>query len=148
MFFIKKVYQKDYLSCFELDSNTISLWSKDQWKSEFKKNGANVFAINLINKMIGICVCQVVVDEAQINYFSIDENYRREGHGSCLMSFVIKKCETLNVKKLSLEVSEKNISAIKFYDSFEFVSVGFRTNYYRDGCNAVLKEKILKKTNF
>ena len=148
MFFIKEVYQKDYLSCFELDSNTISLWSKDQWKSEFKKNGVNVVAINLMNKMIGICVCQVVVDEAQINYFSIDENHRREGHGSLLMSFMIKKCNSLNIKKLFLEVSETNKSAIKFYDSFDFVTVGLRRNYYRNGCNAVLKEKILKKTKF
>ena len=145
MLLFKEISRKDYELCFELDSKTISLWSKKQWKSEFNKNGVKVIAITLIKEVIGICVFQVVIDEVLINYFSINENYRREGYGSLLMSFLIKRFEKLNLKKLSLEVSEANLAANEFYNRFEFMTVGRRENYYRDGTNAVLKEKFLNK---
>ena len=34
-----KVNEKDIELCYELDSNTIALWSKTQWAKEFKKDG-------------------------------------------------------------------------------------------------------------
>jgi len=37
MISIKKIYEKDIELCYELDSNTIALWSKKQWANEFKK---------------------------------------------------------------------------------------------------------------
>ena len=69
MLTIKQIKEKDIDLCYELDSNTISLWSKNQWIDEFKKEGIKVFGILLSNLIIGICVFQVVLDEAQINFF-------------------------------------------------------------------------------
>ena len=37
MLTIKKLNKKDFELCHELDSNTISLWSKNQWENELKK---------------------------------------------------------------------------------------------------------------
>ena len=37
MISIKQMNEKDIDLCYELDSNTISLWSKEQWANEFKK---------------------------------------------------------------------------------------------------------------
>ena len=37
MISIKQINEKDIDLCYELDSNTISLWSKKQWANEFKK---------------------------------------------------------------------------------------------------------------
>ena len=59
------------------------------------------------------------------------------------MSYLIKKCENLSIKKLFLEVSKNNISAEKFYSRFDFFTVGIRRNYYKDGSDALLKEKKL-----
>ena len=59
------------------------------------------------------------------------------------MSYLINECEKLNIKKLFLEGSHTNIAAKKFYDHFEFSTVGIRRNYYKDGSDALLKEKKL-----
>ncbi len=59
------------------------------------------------------------------------------------MKFLIEYCEKLNIKKLFLEVSKNNLIAEKFYSSFNFSTVGMRKNYYRDGSDALLKEKKL-----
>ena len=143
MISVKRINENHIDLCFELDSNTISLWSKKQWAKEFKKEGTKIFGLLISNLVIGICVFQVVLDEAQINYFVVHKNFRNRGFGSHLMSFLIKQCEKLNLKKLLLEVSRNNITAEKFYSRFDFSTVGIRKNYYKDGSDAVLKEKKL-----
>ena len=143
MISIKQINENDIDLCYELDSNTISLWSKNQWIDEFKKEGVNVFGLLLSNLVIGICVFQIVLDEAQINFFVVNHKYRKKGFGSYLMSYLIKQCEMLNVNKLLLEVSNSNDTAKKFYSHFDFYTVGIRKNYYKDGSDALLKEKKL-----
>ena len=141
MISIKHIDEKDIDLCYELDLSTISLWSKKQWDEEFKKEGIKVFGILLSNLVIGICVFHVVLDEAQINFFAINHKYRKKGFGTFLMSYLIKECEKLNINKLFLEVSHNNLTAERFYSRFNFSTVGIRRNYYRDGSDALLKEK-------
>ena len=143
MISIKHLNEKDIHLCYELDSNTISLWSKKQWANEFKKEGITVIGLLLSNLLIGICVFQVVLDEAQINFFVVNQKYRKRGFGSYLMNYLIKQCENLNINKLFLEVSNTNVTAEKFYDDFNFSTVGIRRNFYKDGSDALLKEKKL-----
>ena len=143
MISIKQINEKDIDLCYELDSNTISLWSKKQWANESKKKGTKIFGLLIANLVIGICVFQVVLDEAQINYFVVNQKFRKKGFGSYLMSYLIKKCEKINLKKLFLEVSQSNFTAERFYSRFNFFTVGIRKNYYKDGSNALLKEKKL-----
>ena len=143
MISIKQINKKDIDLCHELDLNTISLWTKKQWASELKKEGIKVFGLLFENLVIGICVLQVVLDEAQINYFVINQKFRKKGFGTYLMRHSIVQCKNLNIDKLFLEVSQSNKEAQKFYSSFDFSTVGVRRNYYRDGSDALLKEKIL-----
>ena len=143
MISIKQLNENDIDLCYELDSNTISLWSKKQWANEFKKDGTKIFVLLIKKLIIGICVFQVVLDEAQINYFVVNKKFRKKGFGSYLLSHLIKKCENLNLKKLLLEVSQSNVTAERFYSRFDFYTVGIRKNYYKDGSHALLKEKKL-----
>ena len=146
MISIKQINEKDFDLCYELDLKTISLWSKNQWANEFKKEGIRVYGISITNLLIGICVLHVVLDEAQINYFAINNKFRNKGFGSYLMNYLIKVCEKINVSKLYLEVSQSNVTAEKFYSRFEFFTVGIRKNYYKDGTDALLKvKKIITK---
>jgi len=143
MISIKQINKKDIDLCYELDSNTISLWSKEQWANEFKKDGTKIFGLLFKNLVIGICVFQVILDEAQINYFVVNKKFRKKGFGSYLMNYLINKCEKLNLRKLLLEVSQSNVTAERFYSRFDFYTVGIRRNYYKDGSDALLKEKKL-----
>ena len=143
MISIKQIKETDIDLCYELDLSTIALWSKKQWASEFKKEGTKVLGLLFENIVIGICVFQVIFDEAHINFFVVDQDFRKRGFGSYLMTYLIKQCEKLNLKKLLLEVSQNNVSAKKFYNSFDFSTVRIRKNYYKDGSDAILKEKNL-----
>ena len=141
MISIKQLNEDDIDLCYELDSNTLSLWSKKQWINEFKNEGTKIVGLINLNLLIGLCVFQVVLDEAQINYFVVDNKFRKKGFGSYLMSYLIEVCEKLKLNKLLLEVSQSNKTAERFYNRFDFSSVGIRKYYYKDGSNAILKEK-------
>ena len=143
MISIKQINEKDIDLCYELDSDTISLWNKRQWANEFKKEDTKIFGLLITNLAIGICVFQVVLDDAQINYFVVNKKFRKKGFGSYLMIYLIKKCEKLNLKKILLEVSQGNVTAERFYSRFDFSTVGIRRNYYKDGSHGLLKEKKL-----
>ena len=143
MLFVKHINEEDIDLCYEFDSSSISLWTKKQWANELKKEGIKVYGILFTNLIIGICVFHIVLDEAQINFFVISNKFRKKGFGTYLMNHLIKECKKLNIKKLFLEVSDTNIIAEKFYKSFDFSTVGIRRNYYRDGSDALLKEKKL-----
>ena len=75
MISVKEIDHEDFELCFELDSNTICLWTKKQWESEFKKEGIKVVAILIEKTIIGIYVVHKIIDEVQINYFSIKKNF-------------------------------------------------------------------------
>ena len=142
---IKELNNNDVDLCFELDSNTISLWSKKQWTNEFNKSSKNIFGLLLFGEIIGVCVYQIVLDQAEINYFSVKEKFRGLGYGTRLILFLINQCEIAGVKSLLLEVSDENLIAKNFYNKFDFLTVGVRKNYYKDGSNALLKEKKFNK---
>ena len=143
MISIKQINEKDIDLFYELDSNTISLWTKKQWAREIRKKGVNIVGLLLENSVVGIWVYQVVLDEVQINFFAVNQEFREKGFGSYLMSYLIKLFEKLNLNKILLEVSRNNLTAEKFYNRFEFSTVGIRKNYYKDGSDALLKEKKL-----
>ena len=143
MISIKQINEKDIDLCYELDSSTISFWTKQQWAGELKEEGTKVLVLFLSSLVVGICVFHVVLDEAQINFFAVSHKYRKKGFGTYLMSYLINECKKLNVHKLLLEVSHTNSIAEKFYSGFDFTTVGMRRNYYKDGSDALLKEKKL-----
>ena len=97
MISIKQINEEDIDLCYKLDSNTISLWTKKQWANEFKKEGTKIFGLLITNLVIGICVFQIVLDEAQINYFVVNKNFRKKGFGSYLMSFLINKLSLIHI---------------------------------------------------
>ena len=47
MISIKQINEKDIDLCYELDSNSICLWSKAQWTNELKKEGVKLFGLLL-----------------------------------------------------------------------------------------------------
>jgi ribosomal protein S18 acetylase RimI-like enzyme len=63
----------------------------------------------------------------------VDSNYRHQGFGKALMTYVIKQAkDDLNIKQLRLSVTDTNQPAIKLYESFGFISYGLEKNamYY------------------
>ena len=138
---IKEINAKNSKSCYELDLKSIKHWNQNQWKNELEKDYITAMGIFLNNKLIGVCVFHKIDDEAEIRYLSIHPYFKRRGLGKKLIYKIFKDCKNENIKRIFLEVSLNNKQALSFYDYLGFKTINIRKKYYKDGSDALLKEK-------
>ena len=141
MTLIKEIESENSKLCYEFDSTTIKLWSQNQWQKELENDFVTTIGIYLNNKLLGLCVFQKIYDEAEIRYLSIHPSHKRKGLGKKLIYIFMKQCKSENIKRIFLEVSLKNKQALRFYEYFGFKTISIRKKYYKDGSDALLKEK-------
>ena len=144
MFYIKEINSKNSKSCYELDLKSIKHWNQDQWENELEKDYVTGIGIYLNNSILGVCVLYKLFDEAEIRYLSVHPSYQRRGLGKKLIYKILKECKNKKIRRLFLEVSLKNKQALRFYDYFGFKTISIRKKYYKDGSDALLKEKNVK----
>ena len=144
MFYVKEINSKNSKSCYELDLKSIKHWNQDQWENELEKDYVTAIGIYLNNSILGVCVLYKLFDEAEIRYLSVHPSYQRRGLGKKLIYKILKECKNKKIIRIFLEVSLKNKQALKFYDYFGFKTISIRKKYYRDGSDALLKEKNVK----
>ena len=77
-------------------------------------------------KIIGFISFFHVKDEIEIIKICIIKPFQRKNYGSLLLNEIKK----LKIKKIFLEVSVENISAINFYVKNGFEQIGIRKGYY------------------
>ncbi len=94
---------------------------------------------------MGYAVVWIIGDEADLHWLEIFEEFRGRGLGRNFLKHLLEEMKKEGVKKLLLEVSDKNITALGLYRSFGFREVGRRKNYYSDGSDAILMELLLKE---
>ena len=145
MYLVKKITAKESQECYEIDLMTIKLWNLEQWEKELRKKNVYAFACFRDHQIIGISVFQRIFCNAELTYFSIHPTFKRRGLGKKLLKETFKQCESFSIEKIHLEVSDKNLDAIDFYQAIGFKTIGIRKKYYKDGSNALLKEKKLLK---
>ena len=120
-------------------------WSKAQFINDISNNKTS---FNLIyvkdNKTIGYLFGDCIDNEFHLNNIAIHPNNRRNNIASELLCFTINEMRLKKINKILLEVSNKNVNAIKLYRSHYFHEVGMRKNYYSKGNDALLFNLELK----
>ena len=144
MISINKINSKNSKSCYELDLKSLKQWNLDQWENELEKDYVTAIGIFVNNLILGVCVFHIIFDEAEIRYISVHPSYKRRGLGKKLIYKIFKECKNNNVKRIFLEVSLKNKKACSFYDYFGVKTICTRKKYYKDGSDALFKEKKCK----
>ena len=145
MYLVKKITINEYKECYEIDLKTIKLWNMKQWEEELRKKYVYGFACFSNYEIVGVCVFQKIICNAELTYLSIHPTFKRKGLGKKLIKEIFKQCESFAIEKIQLEVSDKNLDALNFYHAFGFKTIGIRKKYYKDGSNALLQEKKLLK---
>lgn len=108
------------------------------YNEESLNKGVNKTFLYIVNdEIIGFLHIQDLVDEIDVINIVINEDYRRKGYASRLIEYVIKYA---NTKKIVLEVSNHNISAINLYKKYDFKEINRRKGYY-NGIDAIIMEK-------
>ncbi len=133
--------------CLELDSQALDgLWSKSQWARELSDSKRISLGIINCSELIALGCGWLVVDEVQINALAVHPDHRGLGLGTMMIKALLQKAKTNGVTHASLEVKSTNIIARSLYQKLGFHIAGLRSNYYKDGSDAlILKTSLLYK---
>ncbi len=92
-------------------------------------------------KVVGFIHFSIMYETVDLLNIIVDSDYQHQNIGTILMDYMITSLP-LTVKHILLEVNEKNSSAIKLYNKFNFVEISKRRNYYNND-SALVMEKII-----
>ena len=130
--------------CIDLDQKSLNgLWSRSQWLRELtdpKRICLGIIELGT-KKLLGLCSAWLVIDELQITFIAVHPSHQRKGLGRFLLSELIKLSKSLQTNHIYLEVKKNNEPAIAFYKSMGFKTVGNRSNFYKDGSDALILYK-------
>ena len=130
--------------CVDLDQKSLNgIWTRSQWKRELtdpKRICLGIIELKT-KKLLALCSSWLVIDELQITFVAVHPLHQRKGLGRFLFSDLIKRSESLQTNHMLLEVSENNEPAKAFYKSMGFKTVGNRSNFYKDGSDALILNK-------
>lgn len=82
------------------------------------------------HEIMGLIVCTIAADQADIVTLCAHKTYRQQGVASVLLKQLIVFLTQQGVGKLFLEVAKENLAAIAFYTRHTFTKVGERRGYY------------------
>ncbi len=128
----------------EGDLSTITFFSDRYSETELSKLLENpkvdLFVLQCGEEILGYAVVWKVLDEGELHWFEIFEPFRGRGLSYHFLKAIIENLKGEGIKKLLLEVSDKNSIAKRVYRKIGFKPIGVRKNYYPDGSNAILME--------
>ena len=130
--------------CVDFDQKSLNgLWSKSQWERELTDTRRICLGIIELEtkKLLGICSAWLVIDELHITFIAVDPMNQRKGIGKFLLSDLIKRSKSLQINHIILEVKQNNEPAKALYNSMGFKTVGKRSNFYKDGSDALILNK-------
>ena len=124
-------------------SNFDDFWNYNILKEELKcASSYFLVAKNSNNEIVGFAGFKIIIDEADIMNIVVKKNFRKNGIGSVLLENLISLSKSLNLKSITVEVNENNVSAINLYNKFDFVKLGVRKNYYGNSNAIIMSKKI------
>ena len=123
-----------------LTSDFDDFWNSETLKNELCNNNSHYIVAKINNNIVGFAGIKIILDEADIMNIVTKKDSRNSGIGSTLFSSVIDFAKSKNVKKITLEVNENNLSAIHLYEKFGFVRIAERKKYYNGTDTAIIMQ--------
>jgi len=121
-------------------------WSVDQFKDEFAKapKSAQYLAAEFEGQLIAYAGIFYVADVADIHTLTVVSDQRRKGIGRELLKRLIDWARVKKAQAIMLEMRLGNDAARPLYESFGFIEISKRENYYGPGLTAVVMRKELR----
>lgn len=125
---IRKMQKSDVHTVAQIERKVQSHpWSIKQFEESVESYVSTV--IEQHGKVVGFCILQPVVDEANLLLMAIDPSLHGQGLGFKLLEGSIERLQNDPVQ-IFLEVRESNLAAIALYEKSGFHQIDLRRNYY------------------
>ncbi len=114
---------------------------ENPWSDKLLKNKIPFLVQKLLlidEKLAGFAEFKIVEGEADLQMIALKKEYQNKGYGKLFLSKLINELKEKGIEYVYLEVSEKNLPALKLYEKLGFEKLEIREKYYKNGENAVV----------
>lgn len=108
----------------------------------FEDDYYKVFFGKISNKKVGIGVCSRHGIVMSGDFLWIDENFRKKGLGSFMITYMIEMTRNAGLRALIGDTLETDKGAIRLYQKIAGNSIGRYENLYGDGTQIMYRIKI------
>lgn len=126
-----------------LQTDFDDFWNFEILKEELGNNNSKYLVLLYDSKVVCFGGIKIILDEANLMNIVTIKQMRRNGFANYILTELIKISKEENCSSMTLEVNENNLSAINLYKKFNFMEIGKRKNYYRNGDTAILMTLVL-----
>ena len=109
-----------------------NIWRTEELENSIKNSVFEGYIFSLNKKINGFCFFKKIDDFIEIYSIFVVPEYRKKGVAKNFLNCCLNYCKRNKLKKIILDVNEKNLNAIKFYKKNNFIFSGRRKNYYRN----------------
>lgn len=107
-------------------------WSEQALADELNVPAAVFLTALIEDKVAGYMGLQMAGGVGYVCNVAVSPEFRRRGVASALIGAQIDSARSHALDEISLEVRSSNAAARALYESFGFVRLGTRPNFYRD----------------
>ena len=127
---VEQIYNLQINNADEFGNN---IWSRIEINDLIKKMGFYSTVFLEQKRIEGFGMFFEVNNYLDLYSLFVSPMYRKRGIATNIIDRAANHCKKKNLRKIILEVNEKNIKALKFYISKSFIETGRRKNYYKLG---------------
>ena len=138
--YVEQIYNLQINNADEFGNN---IWSRLEINDLIKKNGFYSTIFLEQKRIEGFGMFFEIDNFLDLYSLFVSPKYRKRGIATTIIDCAVNHCKKKNLKKIVLEVNERNTKALNFYISRSFIKTGRRNNYYQLGENyfdAILME--------
>lgn len=112
------------------DSPEAANWSRESYLELLRQTGVLGLAWQESGALAGFLIGRTVADQAEVLNLAIQENRRRRGGATALLTSALERFRADGAHSVYLEVRQSNASAVSFYSKHGFEISGHRRAYY------------------
>lgn len=120
-------------------------WSEKEFASLLNLPGCAAWVCREGGRFVALALFRQALDEAELLTLATHPDYRRHGYADALLANGEKALLDQGVGRVFLEVSTANPGALALYARTGYGELARRPGYYRDGSDALVLEKSLRK---
>ena len=116
----------------------------DQDQQLIEQKHIHCFSVYKNNRAMAYIILSHVFEEAEIFHVYVLDQFRRQGYAQAILVELINFCKHREIRKIFLELRQSNKKAYGLYQKQGFVDLSIRKNYYPDGEDAIVMQRLLK----
>jgi ribosomal-protein-alanine N-acetyltransferase len=118
-------------------------WGEKGLQGELAKKNALVLGASVEGRAAGFICAEFIAPESQILNIAVHPGTARKGIATALFAAFAAEAAKRGCNLAALEVNERNLPAIRFYEKLGFKIVGRRAKFYNGSQDALLMDLAL-----